>query len=137
MRSALWVDLTWAVAYIALVIWLGTVFGLAGVGVAHVAAGLLQLVVAIALSNVSIGISFVCRLAGKLIVAATVFLPAIALLSWRGEPWLAFVARLLAFGAGAVVFHLLSRRLQIFDAAEREALGGMLKRLGPVARLYS
>jgi O-antigen/teichoic acid export membrane protein len=139
VRGALWCDLAWAVCYVGLVLALTPPFGLIGVGVAQLAACVVQLVVALKLSRIPIGMREVFRLASKLaLCGGASFLPAfIAPVIVNGMGFAAAIAvKAILFAGGALVFRRLTRALKILDGDERNTLTGMLesRRFGLIGR---
>ena len=140
VRAALWTDLAWAGTYIVLIFVLGSRFGLMGVGVAHVFAALVQLLLAVRLSNLSISGSLLATLSAKLVLsAALVYWPFFAV-PFDGWSMSAEIGvKVVLFGVGSVLFMVLTRRFAVFSGAERSAIGDVLtsKGLGRLARFYS
>ncbi len=139
VRGALWCDLAWAVCYVGLVLALTPAFGLIGVGVAQLVACAVQLVVALRLSRIPIGMREILRLGSKLILAGGAsFLPAFAapvIVNGMGFA-AAITVKAILFAGGALVFRRLTRALKILDGEERSTLAGMLesRRFGLIGR---
>lgn len=138
VRAALYCDLTWAVAYIALSLQLGKWYGLTGVGTAQVVACLVQLLMALWLGRVKPGVGEVLPVAAKSLFAGVVAFCPIVLAGWLlPDPALALFAKAVLAIAGVVLFRIvLVKALRLFDPEERGALVSLMERagLGALAR---
>lgn len=139
VRGALWCDLAWAVCYVGLIFALAPPFGLVGVGIAQICACAAQLLLALRLSKLPIGVGEVWRLTRKLAAAGAIaFLPAVGWgLVREGPPsWTAIAVKAVLFAGGLVAFRALAGGSRVFDDGERKMLGAMLegRRLRAVGR---
>jgi O-antigen/teichoic acid export membrane protein len=124
IREALLSDLAWAAGYVTLLIVLGRRFGLIGVGLAQIAACLLQLLVASRLSRMAFPGGFVFGLFGKLAAGGvTAFMPVLAVGILLGglEMHLLLPLKILLVAAGCLVYPRFLASLGVFSAEEKEA----------------
>jgi O-antigen/teichoic acid export membrane protein len=130
VREALRVDLAWAVVYVALIVLLGPVLGLLGIGLATLAACIVQLTLAVRLSRLSIGIRFVSSVVVRILIGvslAMVPLIVVTALIGKSSDGLFLVLRVLLFVIGCAVYPRLLKTLQVFDAQEKERLSMVLR----------
>jgi O-antigen/teichoic acid export membrane protein len=138
VRRALYCDLAWAVAYVALLLLLGSAYGLVGAGAAQVAACSVQLMLALLLSRVRPDARTVLTVVSKsLLGGAIAFGPVVLAGEFLSMSPGAVVLKVGLLLLAMVVFRLLAVRvLRVFTHEEREALVELLDKpgLGMVTR---
>ena len=126
VKTALVVDLAWALTYVGLMFALGAVWGLIGVTVAQAVACALQLVLAVTLSRLAIGLSFVLRVFVRVVaIGALTFWPTALVGGILGGD-VGLVHEIIAFVVGCFVFQRLVRATKVFEEDERSTLESML-----------
>lgn len=133
VRGALFSDISWAATYVALMIVLAPSLGLVGVGFAQLCACVLQLLVALRLSSLAIGLRFVTGLILRLLFAGAVaFLPVwLTGMVVPGVPGVYVVlVKIVFFAAGLYIFRGLIRKMSVFTAEERDTLCSMFESRG-------
>jgi O-antigen/teichoic acid export membrane protein len=136
--SALRVDLAWAVAYVALVLVLGATMGLIGIGLANLAACLLQLSVAVRLCGLDGGGRLIGGVFWKSLAAAILGVTPLILASLLlGSGPLALSLRILLFAGGCAVYALMLKTFRLLEDREKRSLISALQSrgFGGLARL--
>lgn len=130
VRGALIVDLVWAVTYVVLILVLGRPFQLMGVAAAHLGACALQLLVAVRISNLPLGLSFLGSLMLRLLFSGAVsFLPlAAADVLFGGTTVVSLGLKVLLFVFGCLLFRGMVRAMKIFAKEEKATLLRTLKK---------
>jgi O-antigen/teichoic acid export membrane protein len=132
VRGAFRADLAWAGAYVVLAVVLGATLGLIGIGLANLFACLLQLAVAIRLSDLQGGGRMVVVLFRKIVVALAIAqLPLVAASLFLREPGALFLGlRVVLFAGGCLAYAFMLKALHVLDDRERKAIATALRARG-------
>jgi len=133
VRGALRVDLAWAIVYVALIAVLGPMLDLTGIGLASLAACVVQLVLAVRISVLSVDLRFIGRVLASILVGVCVaMLPLLVVMALidTGSGGLSLVIRVVLFLVGCVVYPGLLKVLRVFDKNEKERIKTVLRKSG-------
>jgi O-antigen/teichoic acid export membrane protein len=131
VRHALYCDLSWAITYVVLLLLLGGSYGLIGAGLAHLAASLVQVSMAVSLSRVGLKGRFFAVVFGKAAACGLVAFGPVLLANafFAGVPYGIAVKTALLLAA-LVVFRFMVRAVSVFTGEERGNLTEMLTKSG-------
>ncbi len=134
VRRALYCDVAWAVTYLFLLITLSATYGLVGAGIAQVAASLIQLTLAVALTPVRIGAGYgrllVTVVAKTALCAGVAFAPLTVAGVLMSPSPVAFAVKIALLVLALFVYRTMARIVHVFDAVERDALIDLLRKRG-------